>query len=109
MYMYAGVDPNNYDKAKNIMLKQIEEIQNNLSEEEFNSAKSYLISIYEQMEDSKFESGRILFTNEIYFDKRITTFDMINEINNIKIEEIKEFAKKVKPVKIFVLGGKIDE
>lgn len=109
MYMFAGIDPNNYKKAKNIMLKQIKEIEKDLKEEELICAKDYLISIYEQAEDSKFEAGRILFTNQIYFNKNITALDMIKELKDVNLEQIKEFAKKIKPVKIFILGGKTNE
>lgn len=109
IYMYAGIAPEKYNKAKEIMLNQINEIKENLSTEEYAAARDYLISNYKNFEDSKFESGRILFSNQIYFGKIVTPQEMIDEIRKVSIEDIRNLANKIKPIKLFLLGGKIDE
>ena len=52
LYMYAGINRNNYAKAIEIMKKQIEEMKNgNISNKEFEGAKNELFNALDQMDD----------------------------------------------------------
>ena len=106
IYMYAGVDPNKAKKAQEVMLKQLQLIQNRqVTDEEFDAAKQYIISSYNELQDSKMSTAKTMLNNEIFFEKTVEIEEMIKAIENITKEDIFEVAQKVKATNIFLLGG----
>ena len=64
IYMFSGVDPVNNEKAKRVMLEQLEFIKNgDVSEEEVYAAKQSLISAYRELKDSKVGITRNVLNN----------------------------------------------
>lgn len=108
IYMYSGVDPKNQEKAKNVMLQQIELIKNGeISEQEFFAAKQSLISGYTEILDSKSAISRNMLNNEIYFGHEVTIDEIIEKLQNLTIQDIMDVAKKIKATNVFLLGGTV--
>lgn len=106
IYMTAGVDPVNNEKAKDVMLKQLQLIENNeITEEEFYAAKQSLISAYTEIQDSKLALSRNALNNEIYFGKEVSAEEKIRRISNLTVEDVLDIAKKIKATNVFLLGG----
>ena len=106
IYMYSGIDPINNDKAKKVMLQQLEIINNgDISIEEFYAAKQSLISDYTELSDSKVAISRNILNNEIYFGHQVDIDEMIEKIGKLEIADVIEVAKKIKPTNVFLLGG----
>ena len=55
--IYAGIDINNYARAKEVINNQINEMIDNISDEEFYSAKESLLSDFNEWDDSKVVSA----------------------------------------------------
>lgn len=106
IYMFSGVDPKNNEKAKEVMLKQLEIIKNgDVSEEEFYAAKHSLISAYTELRDSKEAISRNVLNNEIYFERDIDLDEIIQKLQKLTIQDVIAVANKVKATNIFLLGG----
>ncbi len=107
--MFAGIAPEKYEKAKEVMLKQLEDIKaGNVSDIEFNAAKENLISAYKEKQDSKGGQAKGLFSNEIYFGRTVDFDEMIEEISKLTLDDVVEIANRVVVTNIFLLGGKAD-
>lgn len=106
IYMFAGVDPKNNEKAKDVMLAQVESIKNgDVSELEFNAAKQNIISGYKEMRDSKVRTAKTLLNNDIYFERSVEIKEMINEFEKITLEDVINISQNLKVTNIFLLGG----
>ncbi len=107
IYMFAGIAPENYEKAKSVMLEQLDEIKSRkVSDVEFNAAKENLISMYRELQDTKSAQVKAMFGNEIYFGKQVEFDQMIEEISKLTLDDVEEIAKRVVVTNIFLLGGK---
>lgn len=105
--MFAGIAPDKYEKAKTVMLEQIEIIKSgDVSDVEFNAAKESLISTYRELQDSKVGQTKAIISNSIYFDEEVDFNKMMNEIDKLTFEDVKELANRVVATNIFLLGGK---
>ena len=106
IYMYSGVDPINNEKAKEVMLRQLEIINSgNISNEEFYAAKQSLISAYTELSDSKVAISRNILNNEIYFGHQVDFDEMIKNIDKLEQRDVVNVANKIKPTNVFLLGG----
>lgn len=109
--IYAGINYNNYEKAKEVLNRELKDIQlGNISEEEFNAAKESLISDLLEIKDSKAGLLKMFISNLFFFEDNLIDINyMIEEIKKITKEQVVEVAKKVKLDTIYFLGGKQDE
>jgi len=106
IYMYSGVAPINNEKAKTVMLQQLDLIKNGeVSEEEFYAAKHSLISAYRELRDSKVEISRNMLNNEIYFGRDVDLDEMIEKLQQLTLEDVIAVANKIKATNVFLLGG----
>ena len=106
IYMYSGVDPINNEKAKEVMLEQLEIIKRGeISQEEFYAAKQSLISGYTELMDSKGAISRNMLNNEIYFGCDVEISEAIEKLQKLTIEDVVEVANKVYATHVFLLGG----
>lgn len=110
IYLFSGIAPQNYEKAKCVMLKQLDEIkEGNISEIELNAAKQNILFAYNDAKDSKEEYAKILLANEMYFKKVVEIEDILDKINNVSMQDVIDIANKVKVKQIFLLGGKVSD
>lgn len=104
--IYAGIDFKNYKISKIVVENEIRNMTNNISIEEFESAKNNLLANINEWKDSKLAISKIRFFNYIYFKNDEHNIElMYKKIFNLKIEDIYAVAKKIKINKIFLLGG----
>jgi len=99
----AGIDTQNFKKAKEIILKQIEEIRKgNISDKEFNSAKSKLISDFKTIKDSQYSLIDYIGALRVYgMDYSIE--DIINEVKVVTVQRIVEAASKLQLSTVFFI------
>ena len=108
--IYAGIDSKNYAKAKKVITKEINDMIDNISDEEFNSAKESLLSDFNEWSDSKVISCKMKLSNMIYFkNDKNSIDDMYNQLSKVKLHDVKNIAKKVYISKIYLLGGDDNE
>ena len=106
IYMFAGVDPIKQNKAKEVMLEQLEMLKRgDVSDVEFNAAKQSIMSAYIETKDSKAQLARQMLNNEVYFNDQISIEEMVKEINEVTLEDVIDIANKVKVTNVFILGG----
>lgn len=107
IYMFAGIEPKNYDKAKALMIDQVVNLKKgDITEEEFYAAKENLISQYIEIEDSKYGIIRMRIKDNDFYGKNVSLDEIISKISQIKKEDIIKIANKIHIQKIFLLGGK---
>ncbi len=104
--MFSGVDPVNNEKAKRVMLEQLELIKNGeVSAEEFFAAKQSLISAYRELKDSKVGLTRNMLNSELLFGRDVDIDEMILKLQQLTLQDVIQVASKVKATNIFLLGG----
>lgn len=111
LVIYAGIENKNYQKAIQVIQKQINDIKDEkVTKEEFNAAKESLIADLNEWDDSKVALAKMLLSNLlIYKDNNLKVEDMIKKMQAVTFEEVIAVAKKVKLEKIFFLGGEENE
>lgn len=109
--IYAGIENKNYEKAIEVIKKELEDIKNrNITDEEFNAAKSSLIADLNEWDDSKIALAKMLLSNLlIYKDDKVKVEDMINDMKKVTKEDVVAVSKKITLNKIFFLGGDKNE
>lgn len=107
IYMYSGIDPKNHDKAKEVMLTQLDLIKKGeVSEQEFYAAKQSLISSYIELMDSKVAISRNLLSNEVMFGYEVPVEVTIDKLQALTLADVVEVANKVIATNVFLLGGR---
>lgn len=110
IYVIAGIEPKNYEKAKKLIEKEINSlIKGEISEEELKTAKDYVISTYREMQDNKSAVIKFTLSNEIMFNKQIDIEEIIRILGLIEKQDLEMLAKKINIQKIYLLGGREDE
>ena len=106
IYLFSGIAPQNYDKAKKVMLNQLEEIKNgNVTDIELNAAKQNIIFGYNDARDSKYEYAKIILANEMYFKNQVEIDKILEKIRSVTLSDVIDIANKVKVEQVFLLGG----
>lgn len=108
--IYAGINKENFEKAKIVIEKQINDIKSGkITDEEFNASKQSLISDLKGWNDSKISLSKMLISNLIVNKtSNISIEDMVSNIEKITKDDVVYIAKKVEVEKIYFLGGEID-
>lgn len=105
----AGIEFENYEKAYNEILVQLDEIRNgNISEHEFKSSINTLINSY----NSYYDDQRALST--FYLTEKISgsnnTIDgIIENIRKVTVDDVVKVAKKIELDTVYFLEGKEDK
>lgn len=108
--IFAGIEPKNYEKAKEIMLDQFDIMRNcEFSDVQFTASVDTLVSNLKSIYDSKEDLVKMLFANEMFFGRDVTIEEMIENIEKVQKEDVINIAKKVYVDSIFCLGGDLHE
>lgn len=109
--IYAGIERKNFEKAKQVIFKELDDIKNgNITDSEFNAAKESIISDLKEWDDSKIALSKMLLSNLfIYKNDEITVDKMVENISKITKEQVVNIAKKIKIREVFLLGGAVCE
>jgi hypothetical protein len=95
MMVTSGIEPANYDKARNEILAQLDEIRNgNISDEEMDSAKKRLRNSMLSVGDSA-EAIHSWYVNNRIFGIEASPEELIAKIERVTKEEVAAAAKKV--------------
>lgn len=112
MFIESGIEQKNFIRAKQEILKQLEEIKKgNFSEEELDETKIYLSQSFKKIEDSLSAVGGWYICQSLS-KKVFTPKEYANRINNVTKSQIIEAAKNIQLDTIYLLmgkGGKISE
>lgn len=105
--IYAGIQLENYEKAKKVIIEQIEDIKNGkISDIEFESAKESLLADLLEWNDSKIALAKMKMTNIVAFLNDDMTIEKMREkIRKVTMQDVIDVAQKVSVQKIFLLGG----
>lgn len=94
-YIYVGTNKDNVEEVKKLILEEFEKVSKDLDEKELNESKEQLIGLYQiSMEDSEEQMVELL-VSELHGSAE-EYYDYENKIKNVKLEEVKEMASKVK-------------
>ena len=105
----SGIEFNNFEKAKDEILLQFNEIKSgNVSDFELSSAKSSIINAYKSMED---EPARIIAakTGGVILGEEMSTSEVIELVNAVTKEDVVEMSSRVWLDSIYFLKGNEDE
>lgn len=107
----TGIYEENYEKAKTIILEQLEDIKNGkISDEEFYAAKEGMISNLKEWKDSKVLLTRIYLSNKLFFGSdKFLVGEMIEELKKVTVQDIINISKDIKLQVIYFLGGNSNE
>lgn len=108
IYIYTGINISNLEKAKQVIINQIDDMKNgNITDEEFEIAKKHSISNLRLMKDNKESVAMYTIGNNIFFGGRATTLDDIEQgISKVVKQEVVDIANKLYIDTIYLLGGK---
>lgn len=106
MMVTSGIEPANYDKARNEILAQLDEIRNgNISDEEMDSAKKRLRNSMLSVGDSP-EALHSWYANNNIFSLSATPEDAIAKIERVTKADVAEIAKNITLDTEYFLCGK---
>jgi len=93
--IYVGTTPEKVEEIKGLILKEFENVGENLEEKELNEIKAQMIgNYYISMEDSQTQMINLL-VSEIHGGAE-NFYKFEENIRNVKLEDVKELALKVK-------------
>lgn len=106
IFAICGIEMSNYEKAVEIIKKQIEDMKNgDFTEEEIENSKQGIISSIISMDDEQ-DTLIIYFLGQELGLSSIDLKQYIEKIQNVNKEQIENIAKKVKLNTIYFLKGK---
>ncbi len=104
----AGIDKNEYSKTLNIIKETIKNIKNEISDCDFENAKSNIIKMYKDIEDSMSSiCDNIL--NNILIEKNIEIEDYINSVKKCRKDEVLRIAEKIKFDTVYFISADDEE
>ena len=108
--IYAGIQKENYEKAKKVLENEINLIkEGKVTDEEFNASKQSIISNLKEWNDSKIALSKMFISN--MFATKSNTLElenMINNMNKVTKQDVIDIAKNIAIEKVFFLGGDIN-
>lgn len=109
--IYAGIKKSNYEKAKEVIIRELNDICiGNITDEEFFASKESIISDLKEWNDSKIALSKMLLSNLIAYNGELVYLeDIIENIKKVKKEDVVLAANRINVEKIFFLGGEADE
>ena len=106
MIVNSGIEDNDYEKAKTLIIEELEKIQNgNVEEERLNLAKGMLANSLRKTNDEAGSMIAIDYNRDIT-GKIETNEEYLDKLINVTKEDIVRVAKKVKLDTVCLLTGK---
>ncbi len=95
IFIRAGIEIENYEKALNIIKEQLEDMKNgNFTDEEIENAKKYMISGIKTVQDEQ-DSEITYYLGQELSGKLISFEDYMKNINSVTREQIVEIANNI--------------
>lgn len=106
IFIRLGIETSNYNKAKEIIIKQPEDMKNGeFSEEELNNAKTTIISTIDFIPDEQDTQISYYFGQE-FTGKIVSIEEYKQKIQNITKDQVVELAKNIQLHTTYFLRGK---
>lgn len=103
IFIKCGIEIENYEKAVDVIKKQLEDMENGeFSDEDIKNAKTNIVSTIKFIPDEQDTELTYYFSQELA-NTNISSEEYEKRINNVTKEEIVEFAKTVKINTIYFL------
>ena len=103
IFINSGIEISNYDKALELIRKQIEEMKNgNFTEEEIENSKKGIIAAINTIDDEQ-DTGITYYFGQELSNSNVSEEEYIGKIENINKEDIVDIANKVQINTIYFL------
>lgn len=104
IYMYAGINYNNYEKTKKLMIDILNDMKNgNISSEEINDSKESILSALSKNEDNIYSIVNDMIISVLF--KKIDRDVYIKELKKVTKKELVELSNKLELDVIYLLRG----
>lgn len=105
--IYAGIQKENYEKAKLVLENEINKIKDGeISDEEFEASKKSIISDLKEWNDSKIALSKMFISNLFSLkNDSLTLEQMVDKFEKVTKQDIIDIAGKITIEKIYFLGG----
>ena len=105
--IYAGIQKENYEKAKLVLENEINKIKDGeISDEEFEACKKSIISDLKEWNDSKIALSKMFISNLFSLkNDSLTLEQMVDKFEKVTKQDIIDIASKITIEKIYFLGG----
>lgn len=105
--IYAGIQKENYEKAKLVIENEINKIKDGeISDEEFEASKKSIISDLKEWNDSKIALSKMFISNLFLLkNDSLTLEQMVDKFEKVTKQDIIDIASKITIEKIYFLGG----
>lgn len=105
--IYAGIQKENYEKAKLVLENEINKIKaGEISDEEFEASKKSIISDLKEWNDSKIALSKMFISNLFSLkNDSLTLEQMVDKLEKVTKQDIIDIASKITIEKIYFLGG----
>ncbi len=105
IYIWAGIDGNKKEEAKQIIIEQVSKIKNgDFSEKDIDGAKAYLISgLYETLDSMRYISQKAY--NDTILNRNFDIDKMIEDFQKVTKKDIIKASKMLKLDTVFYLLG----
>ena len=105
--IYAGIQKENYEKAKLVLENEINKIKDGeISDEEFEASKKSIISDLKEWNDSKIALSKMFISNLFSLKNDLLTLEqMVDKFEKVTKQDIIDIASKITIEKIYFLGG----
>ena len=105
--IYAGIQKENYEKAKLVIENEINKIKDGeISDEEFEASKKSIISDLKEWNDSKIALSKMFISNLFSLkNDSLTLEQMVYKFEKVTKQDIIDIASKITIEKIYFLGG----
>lgn len=105
--IYAGIQKENYEKAKLVIENEINKIKDGeISDEEFEASKKSIISDLKEWNDSKIALSKMFISNLFSLkNDSLTLEQMVEKFEKVTKQDIIDIAGKITIEKIYFLGG----
>ena len=101
--VYAGIENNNYEKAKDLILKQVDDIKNSdFTDQDIEEAKNLIVSMLYGIKEEQDSEVANEYKKE-YEGIKLSIEEFAEELQNVTREDIVEIANKLKLKVIYKL------
>ena len=105
--IYAGIQKENYEKAKLVLENEINKIKDGeISDEEFEASKKSIISDLKEWNDSKIALSKMFISNLFSLkNDSLTLEQMVDKFEKVTKQDIIDIASKITIEIIYFVGG----
>ena len=103
IFIRCGIEVENYEKAVEIIKKQLEDMKNgNITEEDLANSKKYMVSGINSVQDE--QDSEITYYIGQELSEKFTTFEeYIEKIESVSMEDVKDVANSININTIYFL------